>query len=167
MAKVTMPLMSATASGKIGTEIVFDKRGHVRKYVVPANPQTVGQMAQRNLLADIQAELFALGTVLRAQLKSEFGYRWNSLIIKELLDNAASKITSLAAVYAAFQAAEKTEWSNGDTITPAVRTKGELLFMVAQATYDIGVRIGATISLTDPANNNGTTVAAEWVDNTP
>lgn len=167
MAKVTMPLMSATASGKIGNEIVFDHRGIVRKWVKPANPQTAGQVAQRNLLKDVQAELFLLGAVLRAQLKTEFGARWNSDIVGDLLSNNANALLAYAAEYAAFGAPNKANWVTADPATPTVRADGELLYIVASAVYDRAVRLGATITLTLPIETNSATVGAEWVDNTP
>lgn len=51
MAKVTGPLMSLTASGKLGKSIVFMTwRGiqDVRKWIKPANPKTTDQMNVRN-----------------------------------------------------------------------------------------------------------------------
>ena len=54
MAKVTGPLLSIDASGKIGDSIVFTRwRGTkvVRQYVIPANPNTAAQQVQRNFMA--------------------------------------------------------------------------------------------------------------------
>jgi len=53
MAKLIMPLLSIGASGKIGDALVFFPwKGIkcVRKYVIPANPKTAGQQAQRSKL---------------------------------------------------------------------------------------------------------------------
>lgn len=50
MAKVTGPLFSISASGQIAKTLVYMKwKGldDVRKYVVPANPNTAGQQTQR------------------------------------------------------------------------------------------------------------------------
>jgi len=50
MAKVKMPLMSASASGKIANSLVyFTWKGLdvVRSYVVPSNPNTTSQQTQR------------------------------------------------------------------------------------------------------------------------
>lgn len=167
MAKVINPLLSGVASGQLGHMMTFDKRGFVRQYVTPANPQTVDQVAQRNLMKDIQAELKELGTVLRAELKSAFGYRWNSVIIKELLMNDHAAIDSYAAEFSAFQSQQKTDWGTADPAVPVVRVDGELLYMVASAVYDIALRLGATITLTNPSASNSSTVGAEWVDSTP
>jgi hypothetical protein len=167
MAKVINPLLSGTASGQFGHMMTFDKRGIVRKYVTPANPNTANQQAVRNSLKDLQAELKLLGTVLRADLKAAFGYRWNSVIIGELMANDQAAYDTYKAEYDAFQAGEKTAWAAADAAVPVVKVDGELLYCVASATYDIALRLGETITLTLPANDNAATVGAEWVDNTP
>jgi|WetSurMetagenome_2_1015567.scaffolds.fasta_scaffold04056_2 hypothetical protein len=167
MAKVINPLLSGSASGQFGKMMTFDRRGIVRKYVIPANPQTVDQMTVRNALGDIQRELKLLGTVLRGELKSQFGYRWNSLIIGELMANEQAAYLAYKAEYTAFQSGEKTAWSGADGATPVALAKGELLYACASAAYDIGLRLGATLTLTAPAAANAVTVGGEWTDNTP
>lgn len=55
MAKVTGPLFSLSASGQIAKSLVFMKwKGiqDVRKYVIPANPNTTLQIAQRGKFDD-------------------------------------------------------------------------------------------------------------------
>lgn len=55
MAKLKAPLLSLGASGAIGKSLVFFPwKGidAVREYVVPANPRTAGQIAQRGYLED-------------------------------------------------------------------------------------------------------------------
>jgi hypothetical protein len=55
MAKVTGPLFSITASGQIAKSLVYMKwKGiaDVRKYVIPANPNTILQHTQRDYFAD-------------------------------------------------------------------------------------------------------------------
>lgn len=163
MAKVTNPLLSMSASGKIGDSIVFDKRGRARIYVVPSNPQTAPQMLVRNRLGDIQRELKQLGLVLRAQLKSGFGYTWNALIIKELMDNAAALLISHTAVWTAFGSSDKTAWAGQDTAVLLEIEDGAALYCVMKAAYDIGVRIGATLTLGAPIATNSVALKAEWV----
>lgn len=55
MAKVTTPLLSFSARGKIGDTLVyFPWKGidAVRSYVIPANPNTAGQQTQRSRMQD-------------------------------------------------------------------------------------------------------------------
>lgn len=165
MAKVINPLLSGTASGQLGHMMTFDKRGYVRKYVTPANPQSVNQMAVRNSLGDIQRELKLIGAVLRAELKSQFGYRWGSIIIGELMATDQAAYTAYAAEYNAFSAPNKSAWATADTAGAVAKNDGELLYCCASAVYDIATRIGATITLTLPAEANGATVGAEWKAN--
>jgi len=166
MAKVGGPLMSMSASGRFG-ELVFDQRGWVRKFTPPANPQSVDQMTQRNTLGDIQRSLKELGLVIRGELKAGLGYRWNSIVLGELLANSGAALAAYVAEYGAFQAGEKTAWESADTSTPVELTAGAVLYAVASAVYDVCLRMGVTVSLTLPANDNAATVGAEWIDDTP
>lgn len=162
MAKVTNPLLSMVASGQIGKSIVFDKRGRARVYVIPANPQTVDQMAVRNSLGDIQRELKLLGSVLRGQLRTAFGSQWNSMVIGELMANDQAAYLAYGVEFNAFSGGEKTAWGTADTAGPVVKIDGELLYACASAVYDIALRLGATITLTLPAAANATTIGNEW-----
>lgn len=165
MAKVTGPLMSISASGKLADTIVYDKRGYARQFVIPSNPQTTAQMLVRNKLGDIQRSLKLLGAVLRAELKSGFGYRWNSDIVKELTQNNGAALTAYLAEYAAFIAGDKTAWETADTSTPIELDEGAVLYACASAIYDMAVRLGVTVSLTLPVTGNAATVGAEWIAN--
>src|SRR3990172_13388437 len=120
MAKVINPLLSGSASGQIGHMMTFDKRGYVRLYVVPLNPQSVNQMAVRNTLGDLQRSLKTLGAILRAQLKAGFGYRWNSVIIGELKANDNAVLDAFVAEFQAFAAPQKAEWATADTSVPVL-----------------------------------------------
>ena len=162
MAKVINPLLSGSASGQLGHMMTFDKRGFVRQYVVPSNPQSVNQMAVRNTLGDLQRSLKLLGAVLRAELKSQFGYRWNSVIIGELMANGNAALTTYTGEFTAFQAGEKTAWEGKDNSAPIALADGVPLYACASAVYDIAARLGATVSLTLPAAANSTTIESEW-----
>ena len=165
MAKVTNPLLSGTASGKLGDLMVFDKRGHVRQYVSPANPKTVNQMLVRNSMGDIQRSLKLLGTTLRAELRSQFGYHWNSMIVGELTANNRAALLSYVAEHTAFDAGQKTAWGTADGSTPVELTKGAILYACASAVFDMASRMGFTVTLSQPAAANSVTVGTEWTDN--
>ena len=163
MAKVINPLLSGSASGQLGHMMTFDKRGFVRQYVTPSNPKTVDQMAVRNTMGDLQRALKLLGATLRAELKAQFGYRWNSVIIGELMANGNASLTAYTAEFTAFTSPQKAEWAGEISTAPVTLTNGVPFYACASAIYDIGVRLGATISLTQPAAANATTVGDEWV----
>jgi hypothetical protein len=162
MAKVTGGLFSVSASGQFAQTVVFDKRGRARQYVVPANPQTAGQMTVRNRLGDFQRCLKLIGTKIRGELKSGFGATWNARIVGELTANDASAWTAYLAEFNAFQAGEKTAWAGSDTSAPSTLTDGAVLYACASAVYDMAARMGVTVTLTQPSNSNNATVAGEW-----
>lgn len=64
MAKVLAPLFSTKARGQLGKAIVFfpwKSINAVRSYVIPANPNTAGQQAQRTIMTNAVAEWHAAG----------------------------------------------------------------------------------------------------------
>jgi hypothetical protein len=76
MAKVNAPLFSFGATGKLGKSLVFIKwKGiaAVRQYLIPANPKSAGQVAQRTKLTNAVA---AWHTVT---LTSDDQTAWNAL----------------------------------------------------------------------------------------
>lgn len=166
MAKVINPLLSGSASGQLGHMMTFDKRGYVRQYVVPANPNSANQQVVRESLGDIQRVLKLLGGDLRAELKSGFGYRWNSMIVGELMANDRAALDAYVVEFTAFDAGDKTDWATADTSAPVRVADGAALYAVASAAYDMAIRLGVTLSLTLPATANSSTVAAEWTATT-
>jgi len=76
MAKLNAPLMSFAASGKLAKSLVYATwKGidTVRQYVVPSNPQTPAQQAQRSLLT------MAVNLWRASWLSQEFRESWNKL----------------------------------------------------------------------------------------
>lgn len=126
MAKVTGPLMSISASGKIANSLVFfgwKGVNVVRSWVVPANPQSADQGDQRIMIGGsgravgkIQPEkafaqqLIDLGLIPSGQTKQSY-------LVKYILDTYLTDATAYAAqlaactahtVYGAFTAAADT-----------------------------------------------------------
>lgn len=70
MPKTTAPLLSFGASGQIGNSMVFSKwKGisYVRRYVIPANPKTVKQQANRGIFSMLNAAyLYAPAAIKQA-----------------------------------------------------------------------------------------------------
>ena len=64
MAKVLAPLFSTKARGQLGKSIVFfpwKSINAVRSYVIPANPNTAAQQAQRTIMTNAVAEWHSAG----------------------------------------------------------------------------------------------------------
>lgn len=107
MVKVYGPLMGLDASGTIAKALVFSKwkgRNYVRKHVVPANPQTVLQVAIREMMkflaqrwsSTTAPEKASWTTAAKAETISNFNayvsanmVRWRQLLAPSALTPAA------------------------------------------------------------------------------
>jgi len=106
MAKVSGPLMSMSASGKIADAMVFASwKGvaYVRQWVIPANPQSSGQGDNRIIVGGtgrscgkvgvgsvIATKLAALGVIPSGQSKQSY-------LVKYILTNYLTNATTYAA----------------------------------------------------------------------
>jgi len=123
MAKVTGPLMSMSASGKIGDAIVFAAwKGvaYVRQFVIPANPMSSGQGDQRIIVggtgraagkvavaSDFNTKLTAKGVIPAGQSKQSY-------LVKYILAHYLDTITKYTAELAAVTAYSGiTSWNKG------------------------------------------------------
>lgn len=113
MAKVTAPLMSMSASGKIADAIVFftwKGRNVVRQWLAPANPQSTGQGDRRIIMggtgravAEIvvdqafHQQLIDLELIPGGQTKQSFMVKY---IIDNYISNATNYSTELACMKA-------------------------------------------------------------------
>lgn len=127
MAKVTGPLMSMDASGKLGDAIVFAKwkgQNYVRQFVIPANPQSASQGDQRIVIggtgkaagkvavtSDFNTKLTAKGVVPAGQSKQSY-------LVKYILSHYLDTMTKYSAELAAVTAYDGiTSWNAGaDTL---------------------------------------------------
>ncbi len=72
MAKLTAPLLSFDARGKIADTLVYANwRGvpYARRMVIPANPKTTGQILTRDIFANLELRWKQAGTLMRAPWK--------------------------------------------------------------------------------------------------
>jgi len=163
MAKVTMPLLSAQARGKIADSIVFfpwKGINLVRQWLVPANPQSVDQMTARAKLKAIGKAIakiktagdIASGSIIyqRALAVAPSGQPWNSYFAKKVLDHVKTT-TNWAALTAAWSTAtgytdfnaEATTLGLVDFALTAGYTEsiaaGLQLYMAAYAAYQQGL----------------------------
>lgn len=126
MAKVTGPLQSFSASGQIAKSIVFGAwKGvnYVRKYVIPANPQSSAQGDTRIMVGGtgracgkvtptgtFASKLSALGVIPSGQSKQSYLVKY---IMDHYLDSVTNYVAQIASLtghtaYTAFCAAADT-----------------------------------------------------------
>lgn len=150
MATVTGPLMSVSATGAFASSMTFDKRGYVRAYVIPANPQSTEQGNVRQKLAAVQAVLKMLIVTAITAIKAAAptSYRWNSHAVKLAIGTAGAAYDAALATFTALQAGEQTSWNSAfaTVVVPSIAykddptvTSGGAAFVVATALFNAGI----------------------------
>jgi len=159
MAKVTGPLMSMSASGKLANAIVFAAwKGvaYVRQYVIPSNPQSESQGDQRIIMGgtgracgkvsvagSMNTKLDALGVIPSGQSKQSYLVKY---ILDHYLDSVSNYETQLGLLtahtaYTSFQASAGnlgiTEFDLSYATTEAY-DEGLGLFLLAKTTQALG-----------------------------
>jgi len=172
MAKVTGPLQSFSASGKIANAIVFAAwKGisYVRQYVIPANPQSSGQGDQRiivggtgraagkvSVLGTINTKLTALGVVPSGQSKQSY-------LVKYILDHYLDSVTNYTAQLAALTG--HTAYTAFQTGATALGITNFDLAYASAAAYDRGLGVFLLAKTTQALGFTGepyTTALTAW-----
>ncbi len=141
MAKVTMPLMSASASGRFAGNIVFDKRGRVREFVAPVQPNTPAQVAARGVLGSVAKAVGMISeTAPLAALRSALTYQWFAAFLGACIRNRADALIA----YNALSIGERQNWLDGGeaAMLPSVddiSTSGFTLWLIAFSAGDAHV----------------------------
>lgn len=168
MARVTLPLLGVSATGKLGQAIVYMPIPHarqglvsVRKWLVPKNPKSEEQ-------GDVRLKTKAMGygvrfieanSTLQTQLKAATpaGKIWNAYFLGEVfgksfanVDNALSvwDTATLSARWTAIATSLGILDADVDYASIAPITKGEILFCHAYGAYGLDLAI-ATVKPED------------------
>lgn len=111
MAKVTGPLFSVSATGKIADAIVFfpwKGRHVVRQWLKPANPQSGAQGDQRLIIGALGRACSAVHTTsdfaIDVRLFMATGQTWVSEIVKYMIDNVVNDGTAWDALVTEYEA---------------------------------------------------------------
>ena len=180
MAKITAPFLSMSARGSVGKTLVAGSwKGvkYMRQHVVPANPQSVAQTAQRDIMAMCVAA-WQSGFVT-ASIKAGWNYLasvsgkaqsgFNAFVSPTAINQKAhptaacyvSTVASTGATLAPVDPATTAPVQGhyivryGDT--PDALTNTETIAVTAFAMGDLAAASGKFVSITDP---NGVLVLA-------
>jgi hypothetical protein len=134
MAKVRLPLLSETASGKFGDSIVFDKRGIVRRFVSPVQPNTTAQITARAKMGDVAQAIGCVNNALLvAELRTALDYHWFSAILGDVVKDWQTT----AAEYLALTVEDKVNYDGASRLKYKLDggscTSGQMLYSIAKA----------------------------------
>ena len=161
MARVTLPLLGVSATGKLGQAIVYMPIPHardgltsVRKWLKPKNPKSEaqGDVRLKTKAAGYGVSFIQTNSVVETQLKAATpaGKIWNAHFLGQCFGASMANIdASLTAWDTAANSAKWTAVANSlgiidcdityASIDPI--TKGEILFLHAKAAYDLELAI--------------------------
>ncbi len=161
MARVTLPLLGVSATGKLGQAIVYMPIPHardgltsVRRWLKPKNPESEaqGDVRLKVKAAGYGVSFIQANSVLETQLKAATpaGNIWNAYFLKQCFGSNMANID--AALTAWDTAANSAKWTavatslgilDADITYASIDpiTKGEILFLHAAAAYDLELAI--------------------------
>ena len=157
MAKATAPLFSLGATGAFAKTMVFDRRGYVRKYVIPTNPKTSAQADIRIPFAGVAAVIKAMSDTAKADFKAYLEsqgkqtYRWNAELISAVLANDGWNRHTAA--FGSYTNDQQAAWDTNahdrgvqprqlDYGTTPDHYAGVSLFAVARTFHELGLGTG-------------------------
>lgn len=153
MAKVEGPLYSMAVSGAFG-EIVFDRRGFIRRKGVYHNPKTPQQGNLRQAMAVARRCIKLCGPETRQQLRTvaDRANQWSAYLTRQFL---GPKRAHYLAHYARYQSddVDRTAWETAateaglkeirlDYAQEAPVSPGAQLFLLAMTLYELGIYEG-------------------------
>jgi hypothetical protein len=84
MAKVTNPLLSREAHGRVGDKMVFYGRGLVRAWDVQIDPRTAQQLQFRTVVRELMQMIKISNGLDRAWLRNNFAKSWHTKLVSWL-----------------------------------------------------------------------------------
>ena len=170
MAKVVGGLFSVEASGKFANAIIFDRRGYVRTYKRPTNPQTAAQGDVRQVLLATQRAIPVTGSITRTHVKTlaPVEYRWNAFLVQQVIGKGKVPWNVSLAAFDALPQAEQDEWTAEAAALGIVESHipyagnppisaGAALYILARTLHGLGIYV-------DTGAPDGSNAAA-WAGN--
>lgn len=112
MARVTAPLLSMRAKGRIGQLLVYYGDGKVRGWSTQTDPQTAPQLQSRAIVRVVMQMVKIADALDRALLRDVLGKQWHTVLTAWLTRDQLSKAKALHSSWAALSTAQRLTWEN-------------------------------------------------------
>lgn len=155
MPKVTLPLGSSEAHGRVGQSFIF-QGNTVKAYAKPVIKKVQGQITAQDKFQAVTRTFNAMGAWGRAALPSMLGSNWFALMVKECTDNW----TDLESVYSGFSSNDKEQWSIKAPYQVGAFDAGLTFYICANAIRILGLRVQIPF-IPEIVQYGGTSYAAE------
>jgi hypothetical protein len=159
---MSFPLNSLIVSGQWKHEVVYQKNGRVRAYVVPVNPRTALQQIGRMRFSDLIKEFLDVGQSLRDVFYLLLGPHWRAVIIGYLLDRSAANWSRFFDAFDGFTDQEQADWESFDGGLDLANRSGAVFFAVTSACYEVCLQRDDILIYDQPGGDNSAEIAAVW-----
>lgn len=110
MAKVTNPLLSVSAKGRIGKLIVYYGGGTARGWSTQTDPQTAPQLQSRAIVRAVMQMVKISNALERALLRDVLGKQWHTVLTAWLTRDQLSNAKMLHDSWSALSNEERQTW---------------------------------------------------------
>jgi hypothetical protein len=110
MAKVTNPLLSSEAKGRIGHLVVYYGKGKARGWSTQRDPKTAGQLQSRAVVGEVMAMIKQCDGLDRAWLRQNYARSWHTRFTAWVSRNALQNAKAVHADWSTMSAGERATW---------------------------------------------------------
>lgn len=110
MAKVTNPLLSTAAKGRIGHLIVYYGDGKARGWSTQNDPKTAAQLQSRAVVGAVMAMIKQCGGLDRAWLRANYARSWHTKFTAWVSRNGLQNAEAIYADWSTMSAGERATW---------------------------------------------------------
>jgi hypothetical protein len=112
MPKVTYPLLSGKAAGRIGKDIIFYGEGFVRSWDVQTDPQTSPQMQFRTVVRELMQMIKISDGLDRAWLRKNYAKSWHTKLTSWLTRDQLANGKTLHGAWFNLSEIDRAAWES-------------------------------------------------------
>lgn len=112
MPRVTYPLLSGKARGRIGSDMIFYGENYVRSWSVQADPQTGEQMQFRTVVRELMQMIKISNGLDRAWLRKNFAKSWHTKLVSWLTRDELAQALNYWAAWWALTNEQRAAWES-------------------------------------------------------
>lgn len=112
MPKVTYPLLSGRARGRLGKDLIYYSDGYVRSWSVQNDPKTRYQLRFRTLVRGLMQMIKAADGLDRAWLRKQFARSWHTRLVSWVTVSQLARARALHDAWSALSSAERQAWES-------------------------------------------------------
>ena len=110
MARVSGPLLSFEAKGRVGKLLIFYGKGHARGWSAQHDPKTAAQLQSRAVVGAVMEMIKYAAGLDRAWLRKHIGRGWHVKMTAWLSRNQLSNAHTLHDVWESWSQDERDAW---------------------------------------------------------